>query len=187
MAQTKIMDKLKDKQKIILKYRNIGFNKINEIIKNENISKVIENSIYNYTIYKSNNFNYIMCFSNELFRLTYKNKLLSLYLNINPKTYIKNNYLLPKILNNEINLNNIAFMEPQELCPEKWDDIIKKKKAKRELEISKFAGQITYMYTCSRCKNKKCSYYRLQTRSCDEPMTTFIKCMKCSKEWKSNS
>ena len=75
-------------------------------------------------------------------------------------------------------------MNPYELFPEQWEEIIKKKKAKKELEYSRNAGQITYTYKCSRCKKNKCSYYQLQTRSCDEPMTTFVKCLNCSKQWK---
>ena len=38
---------------------------------------------------------------------------------------------------------------------------------------------------CSRCKRKtKCDYYQMQTRSADEPMTTFITCLECDKKWK---
>jgi transcription elongation factor S-II len=30
---------------------------------------------------------------------------------------------------------------------------------------------------CPKCKNKKCTYYQMQTRSADEPMTTFLTCL----------
>ena len=41
------------------------------------------------------------------------------------------------------------------------------------------------MQLCSRCKKKsKCSYYQMQTRSADEPMTTFVTCLECDKQWK---
>ena len=39
-------------------------------------------------------------------------------------------------------------------------------------------------FTCARCKSKKTSYYQLQTRSADEPMTTFVTCHNCDKHWK---
>lgn len=45
-------------------------------------------------------------------------------------------------------------------------------------------GNVTSMYTCGHCKNTQCAYYQLQTRSADEPMTTFIRCLKCGKRWK---
>jgi len=42
----------------------------------------------------------------------------------------------------------------------------------------------TDMYTCRKCREKKCSYYELQIRSADEPMTKFIKCCNCGYEWR---
>jgi transcription elongation factor S-II len=32
----------------------------------------------------------------------------------------------------------------------------------------------TDMFKCSNCKKRNCSYYQMQTRSADEPMTTFV-------------
>jgi len=51
------------------------------------------------------------------------------------------------------------------------------------------------IHTCSRCikdedmkddpdRGKKTESYQVQTRSCDEPMTTFVKCIDCGKRWK---
>jgi transcription elongation factor S-II len=42
----------------------------------------------------------------------------------------------------------------------------------------------TDMFTCGKCKQKKCTYYQLQTRSADEPMTTFVQCVNCGNRWK---
>ncbi|KAI5148300.1 transcription elongation factor S-II [Enteropsectra breve] len=42
----------------------------------------------------------------------------------------------------------------------------------------------TDMFQCGRCKQKKCRYSQLQTRSCDEPMTTFVYCVNCGHRWK---
>ena len=35
------------------------------------------------------------------------------------------------------------------------------------------------MFSCGKCKSKECTYTQLQTRSADEPMTTFVYCMAC--------
>ena len=166
------------------KYRIIGYNLLNKFVNNEKKSEIIENSVYNYTINKSKKFNYLLSFDNELFRLTYKNKIMSLYVNmdINNK-YIKNKTLIKKIHNNELNLNNIAFLPPHKIHPENWDLIIKRNKAKKELEYSKSIGTITDIYKCQRCKKNKCAYYESQTKSCDEPMTIFIKCINCRNSW----
>lgn len=42
----------------------------------------------------------------------------------------------------------------------------------------------TDMFQCSKCHERKCSYYQLQTRSCDEPMTTFVTCTVCGNRWR---
>ena len=36
----------------------------------------------------------------------------------------------------------------------------------------------------NKCRTYKTTYYQLQTRSADEPLTTFVTCLKCNKRWK---
>lgn len=40
------------------------------------------------------------------------------------------------------------------------------------------------LFTCKKCKSKKTTYYQMQTRSADEPMTTFVTCTNCNNRWK---
>lgn len=40
------------------------------------------------------------------------------------------------------------------------------------------------MFKCGKCKSMKTTYYQMQTRSADEPMTTFVTCTVCSNRWK---
>jgi len=42
----------------------------------------------------------------------------------------------------------------------------------------------TDQFKCGKCKQRKCKYYQLQTRSADEPMTTFVTCVNCGNRWK---
>ena len=37
---------------------------------------------------------------------------------------------------------------------------------------------------CGKCGQKKVSYTQAQTRSADEPMTTFCTCTNCGNRWK---
>ena len=37
---------------------------------------------------------------------------------------------------------------------------------------------------CDKCTHRNTDYFQLQTRSADEPMTTFVTCMCCSHKWK---
>tara|TARA_B110000977_G_scaffold178745_1_gene236679 strand:- start:3319 stop:3750 length:432 start_codon:yes stop_codon:yes gene_type:complete len=40
------------------------------------------------------------------------------------------------------------------------------------------------IFQCRVCGSKKTTYYSLQTRSADEPMTNFITCVNCKHRWK---
>lgn len=49
----------------------------------------------------------------------------------------------------------------------------------------KHGGQrITGMFTCGKCQGTKTTYFQMQTRSSDEPMTTFVSCLSCNNRWK---
>jgi transcription elongation factor S-II len=49
---------------------------------------------------------------------------------------------------------------------------------------SSAGGFQTEMFQCGKCKERNASYYQMQTRSADEPMTTFVTCLKCGNKWK---
>ena len=42
------------------------------------------------------------------------------------------------------------------------------------------------VFTCEHCNRNNCSYFQVQTRSVDEPMTTFVTCLDCGHKWKLN-
>ena len=42
----------------------------------------------------------------------------------------------------------------------------------------------TDAFKCGKCGKRECTYYQLQTRSADEPMTTFVTCVNCDNRWK---
>lgn len=83
-------------------------------------------------------------------------------------------------------------MTPQEFAdttavdqnPKRWRSIIEATIARDKALYSHQKTANIFMY-CSSCKRKtKCDYYQLQTRSADEPMTTFVTCLECDKRWK---
>ena len=43
---------------------------------------------------------------------------------------------------------------------------------------------VTSFHKCGKCKKRETSFYELQTRSADEPMTTFITCLNCGHRWR---
>lgn len=40
------------------------------------------------------------------------------------------------------------------------------------------------IFKCPKCQKRKVTYYQMQTRSADEPMTNFITCLYCNNRWK---
>ncbi len=46
------------------------------------------------------------------------------------------------------------------------------------------AIQESGMFQCGKCKGTRTTYFQMQTRSADEPMTTFVTCLTCKNKWK---
>ena len=42
----------------------------------------------------------------------------------------------------------------------------------------------TDQFRCGKCGRRECTYFQMQTRSADEPMTTFVTCVHCGNRWK---
>ena len=45
-----------------------------------------------------------------------------------------------------------------------------------EAQRSRKRMATTDQFQCGKCRKRQCSYYQMQTRSADEPMTTFVIC-----------
>ncbi|CAL9163551.1 unnamed protein product [Musa hybrid cultivar] len=59
-----------------------------------------------------------------------------------------------------------------------------KEKALFECERGAAPKATTDQFKCGRCGQRKTTYYQMQTRSADEPMTTFVTCVNCNNHWK---
>lgn len=68
--------------------------------------------------------------------------------------------------------------------PARWRDVLQKALEKDKAKYAKKATANIEMW-CRSCKKvSKCDYYQVQTRSADEPMTTFVTCLECDSRWK---
>lgn len=146
---------------------------------NETLGKNIETGIYNYSIQEANFRQIIKKWKNPAFCEIYNGRLRSLIHNF--KT---NKELFNQIKNIQITVKHLAYMTHQELCPEKWKIRIEKKIIRDKSKFSTNIEASTDMFTCRKCKSKKCTYYEMQTRSADEPATIFVTCLDCGKNWK---
>lgn len=167
-------------------YRQITKNELKKLkLDNDTIDK-LEHSIYNKAIFKSQKNNTYGDFNDIRFRIFYKNTFESVYLNLNKQTYVKNKTLLNRIISKEIDPETVAMKRPHDIYPEIWKDCVEINKKKDEIKYSRRKEQFTDQYYCSRCHHNECSYFEMQVRSIDEPMTTFIKCENCGHRWREN-
>eukprot|EP00118_Oscarella_pearsei_P003777 m.15709 g.15709 ORF g.15709 m.15709 type:complete len:339 (+) comp26509_c0_seq3:36-1052(+) len=113
----------------------------------------------------------------------YKKRVRSLVMNLGDE---KNPGLRQRVLIGEIAPKRLATMSPLEMAS---DDLKKlrqdfTKETIRESQMAVQGGTKTDLLKCGRCKGNNCSYNQVQTRSADEPMTTFVLCNECGHRWR---
>ena len=107
---------------------------------------------------------------NRIFLNLYRSRALDLY---------KYRHLVGTMTATEFANSNAVDHEPG-----RWRTLMQEAIAREIALHSKSKTASIHMY-CNSCKRKtKCDYYQLQTRSADEPMTTFVTCLECDKRWK---
>ena len=124
--------------------------------------------------------------SNRTFWNLYRSRAISLYENLSgSNSYVKNDEnILEKIKSGEFDLKHVADMTSIDMCPSRWKDAIDRIIEQEKKLYTSSQNAAIFMW-CSSCRKKtKCDYYQLQTRSADEPMTTFVTCLECDKRWK---
>lgn len=157
---------------------NVRNNLCSKVKNRKIIAENIERAIYNYSIQTATNKQIIKKWSNPYFVMIYIDKLKQIMFNL------KSRPLLAKIINKKIKAHEIVFMTYSELQPKKWEQLIEEKNTRLENRYFPKIEASTDNFTCRKCKSNKCTYYQLQTRSADEPMTTFVTCIDCGNRWK---
>ncbi|NXB19066.1 TCEA3 protein, partial [Rhagologus leucostigma] len=115
--------------------------------------------------------------------MKYRNRVRSRISNLKDP---KNPGLRRNVLCGAIEPGLIARMTAEEMA----SDELKKlrnamtQEAIREHQMAKTGGTVTDLFQCGKCKKKNCTYNQVQTRSADEPMTTFVLCNECGNRWK---
>jgi len=113
----------------------------------------------------------------------YRNKIRRLILNLKDKN---NPSLRQAIVSGDLVVERFCQMTNQEMASEE------RKQANELLDAQNLHNSLaapeqeaeTDAFQCGRCKQRKTRYRQAQTRSADEPMTTFVTCTNCGNRWK---
>ncbi|XP_074832348.1 transcription elongation factor A protein 3 isoform X2 [Carettochelys insculpta] len=115
--------------------------------------------------------------------MKYRNRVRSRISNLKDP---KNPNLRRNVLNGAISASLIARMTAEEMASDELKELRNAMtlEAIREHQMAKTGGTTTDLFQCAKCKKKNCTYNQVQTRSADEPMTTFVLCNECGNRWK---
>jgi len=98
----------------------------------------------------------------------------------------KNHALRENVLTGAIVAEQFALMSAEEMASEEMKSV-RDRFAKESIMDHQMAiqeGTPTEMFRCGKCGKNNCTYSQMQTRSADEPMTTFVFCRTCGNRWK---
>ena len=151
------------------------FSNILELTKDDSIVIDLEGGLFNY----SNKF--VKNINSNQFKKHYIKNSRRIVSNL---TYTPNSkFVIHKIKDKLWPANIIAEMTHEDLYPE-LHKFLSLKKEKNMIKHIPIEEQPDGLIKCRFCKSMKTVYTQAQTRSADEPMTTFVTCLNCDKHFK---
>ena len=139
----------------------------------------LEKGIFNYALKEADNRKVVKKWDNPYFIQIYMDRLRSIYWNLQ-----HNKKLCNLIQTSQVKPHAVAFMTHQEMDHDKWEVLIQAKIKRDHYKYESKMEAATDTFKCRKCHSNKCTYYQMQTRSADEPMTTFVSCIDCGNRWK---
>jgi transcription elongation factor S-II len=159
-------------------FRNTIIASLNKILQNPIKARNLEKGIFNKSLDEATTKTIMKSWDNHLFVQLYVDRFKHIYFTL------QNVEIVDKITSGVFKAKELAYKTHQELYPEKWDKLVEDKRIRLENKYFPKIEASTDNFTCRKCKSNKCTYYQLQTRSADEPMTTFVTCINCGTRWK---
>lgn len=115
--------------------------------------------------------------------MRYKNRVRSRIANLKDT---KNPNLRTNFRIGAIPAGRLAVMSAEEMANDEIKQLRERfmKEAINDAQLATVQGTKTSLLKCGKCKKRNCTYNQVQTRSADEPMTTFVLCNECGNRWK---
>jgi len=123
-------------------------------------------------------------FDNSLFQICYKNATRRILSNLDPTNYVGNAHLLTKLQQGDLQIEHLGTMSCVDYSPGLYTTIRDRMLLREQQQLEGNKAMATDMFKCGRCHKREATFYELQTRSADEPMTKFITCVNCGNHWK---
>lgn len=144
----------------------------------------LEQVIFDITLQESQKKHVVRSFENPLFTTLYKSSARKIIGNLSQKSYVHNEHLFSKIKKGDLTLDHLRTMNDTDLCPDLYNEMRDRQLQREQSQLEGNKAMATNKFKCNRCEKRECTYYELQTRSADEPMTIFISCLNCGKRWR---
>jgi DNA-directed RNA polymerase subunit M/transcription elongation factor TFIIS len=167
------------------------------------VSRNAEISILNWAVHTTRKIGHDASWENDVFRRFYKMKLHWLITEMGREEkvgvalavdgdrvqlgYTVGPQLVLRLKRKELDVKRIANYSADVLWPGgPWArEALKLREKDMQMEKARAKEQdYNGLFMCGKCKSTKTTYYQMQTRSADEPMTTFVTCTKCGNRWK---
>ena len=146
--------------------------------------KNLERSIYNGAIRRASQRHIGKVWTHTPFLELYIMFAKQISVNLLPTAYVNNTELFAKYKAGEVSFQEISEMDSYQLYEERWKDCFLEQQIREKRQLEGNKAMATDRFLCKRCHKRECTYYELQTRAADEPMTIFITCLNCGKHWK---
>ena len=163
-----------------------------------------ERSIYNWAVQETRNAKDDPSWENKRFSWRYKQKLMGLIAELGRDASclevqlvvvggrVEFKYkivpqLVYRLKTKQLETKNLARYPAEVLWPDgpRAQAIFKLAEKDMMMEKAKAADEnYNGLFKCRKCKSVKTAYYQMQTRSADEPMTTYVTCRNCGLKWK---
>jgi len=164
-----------------MSYRRQNVSKCLEKVFDNSITRInIEKGIFNLTIKTCKDQEEALSWRNSFFVKEYSTTARKVIANL---TYTPNApQVIQRVNDGMIKPEELASYTHAELNPDFWAEQ-KLKTMSRHIN-TKPEQEHDGFFKCGKCKTYKTTYTQAQTRSADEPMTTFVTCLNCNNVWK---
>lgn len=155
-------------------------------LESETLGKQLEIVLWNDTIRWCMAEHISLKWTTEMSGRSFRHRYIHRALSLDMFNLQRNEQLRKSVQTGETPLKRFIKMTPYEMNPELWAPVFERvayKALRKQLTVDA-ENAPDGAFTCGKCKSKKTTFYELQTRSADEPMTCFIQCLSCQSRWK---